>query len=86
MRSHNDSRYGGEAGSGGSSFTAPSSYGALSRDGETASRRSGVGADSARSIPPSQVLVVRMLPPDIEEGEVRMLVSLIYLLLPHLIW
>ena len=62
-------------GKGDSSFTAPSSYGALSRDGEKASRRCGAGLDSAWNVPPSQVLVVRMLPPDIEEGEVRIFVS-----------
>ncbi|CAI5734067.1 unnamed protein product [Peronospora farinosa] len=70
-RSHDDSQCGGETGNGGSSLTAPSSYGALSRDGEKAFRRCGPGLDSAWSVPPSHVLVVRMLPPDIEEGELH---------------
>ncbi|CAI5745253.1 unnamed protein product [Peronospora destructor] len=71
MCSHDDSHYGGETGNGSSSLTAPSSYGALARDGEKASRRCGAGLDSAWSVPPSQVLVVRMLPPGIEEGELH---------------
>ncbi|CAI5733543.1 unnamed protein product [Peronospora destructor] len=71
MCSHDDSHYGGETENGSSSLTAPSSYGALSRGGEKASRKCGAGLDSAWSVPPSQVLVVRMLPPDIEEGELH---------------
>ncbi|CAI5710044.1 unnamed protein product [Peronospora farinosa] len=42
-----------------------------SQDGEKASRRCGLGLDSTWSVPPSHVLVVRMLPPDIEEGELH---------------
>ncbi|CAH0473614.1 unnamed protein product [Peronospora belbahrii] len=71
LRNRNDSHYDAEAGSSGSSFASSSSYGALPRDVKRASRRCGAGVDSTRSVPPSQVLVVRMLPPDIEEGELH---------------
>ncbi|KAL3669885.1 hypothetical protein V7S43_005262 [Phytophthora oleae] len=54
---HNDSLHGGE--------TRPR------RDEEIGTRRHAAGGENARSVPPSQVLVVRMLPPDIEEGELH---------------
>ena len=63
-RGYNDS-YGGE------SRSSRSSLGTSSRDSEITFRRREDRGNSTWSVPPSQVLVVRMLPPDIEEGEVR---------------
>lgn len=58
IRSHSDSHYGDSA-------RAPS-YSAHNDQFKNAQRRD----ESARSVPPSQVLMVRLLPLDIEEGEV----------------
>jgi len=70
MRSHNDSLLGY---AGPSSAPEPSpSGGSFARDGEVGLRRRGPDDDNPRRIPPSQVLMVRLLPPDIEEGEVRL--------------
>uniref|UniRef100_A0AAV1U7X8 RNA-binding protein n=1 Tax=Peronospora matthiolae TaxID=2874970 RepID=A0AAV1U7X8_9STRA len=63
-RGYNDS-YEGE------SRSSRSSLGTSSRDGEMTFRRREDRSNSTRSVPPSQVLVVRMLPPDIEEGELH---------------
>ncbi|ETK74070.1 hypothetical protein F441_19484 [Phytophthora nicotianae CJ01A1] len=60
MRNRNDSQYTGES-------ATMISLGAPSRD-EMGTHRRG---EHARHVPPSQVLVVRMLPPDIEEGELQ---------------
>ncbi|GMF10901.1 unnamed protein product [Phytophthora lilii] len=65
-RSHTDSRY--REGSAGPSFPPSLPHGAPSRDDDAGGRRR---FENTRSVPPSQVLMVRMLPPDIEEGEVR---------------
>ncbi|KAG7376991.1 hypothetical protein PHYPSEUDO_012346 [Phytophthora pseudosyringae] len=65
----NDSHYGGEARHNDPLFGPPSLPHV--RDDEMGARRHGAGGDNARNVPPSQVLVVRMLPPDIEEGELH---------------
>ncbi|KAG3112844.1 hypothetical protein PI124_g1227 [Phytophthora idaei] len=57
LRSRNDSHYGGESG-------------ASSKD-DVGTHRRGTGGENTRNVPPSQVLVVRMLPPGIEEGELH---------------
>uniref|UniRef100_H3GMH6 G-patch domain-containing protein n=1 Tax=Phytophthora ramorum TaxID=164328 RepID=H3GMH6_PHYRM len=64
--SHNDSQFN-ESGNTGECFA----HNAASRDDDKGARRRGAGNENVRNIPSSQVLVVRMLPPDIEEGELH---------------
>ncbi|KAL4085693.1 hypothetical protein PRIC1_015029 [Phytophthora ramorum] len=64
--SHNDSQFN-ESGNAGECFA----HNAASRDDDKGARRRGAGNENVRNIPSSQVLVVRMLPPDIEEGELH---------------
>lgn len=48
-----------------------SMYGGEARSRGDEDTRKHAGGENGRSVPPSQVLVVRMLPPDIEEGELQ---------------
>ncbi|KAI9908537.1 hypothetical protein PsorP6_016247 [Peronosclerospora sorghi] len=71
MRSHNGVYHSDEAEKKKRSGNPLITGGPPPRESEGSGRRRGPSLESTRSVAPSPVLVVRMLPPDIEEGELH---------------